>query len=62
MEIKDYKLTGDNVKFKAANSYNKTATMTPDAIIIHYTAGQSGSATVSMFAASTSKLLRTHCG
>lgn len=55
MEIKDYKLTGDNVKFKAANSYNKTATMTPDAIIIHYTAGQSGSATVSMFAASTSK-------
>lgn len=53
MEIKNNRLTG--ATFVEANAYNKTAVMKPDAIIIHYTAGASGNATVKLFAAKTSK-------
>lgn len=54
MEIKNHRLSGENVSYVAAHSYNKTAEMTPDAIIIHYTAGPSGPATVRQFAAASS--------
>lgn len=54
MEIKNNRLVGDKVSYVQAYSYNKTATITPDAIIIHYTAGASGAQTVKLFAASTS--------
>ncbi|MCQ2252277.1 MAG: N-acetylmuramoyl-L-alanine amidase [Bacteroidales bacterium] len=53
MEIKNNRLTGDKVSFVEAHAYNKTASMTPDAIIIHYTAGASGAATVKLFSAKT---------
>jgi len=51
MEIKNNRLVG--ATFVEANAYNKTATIKPDAIIIHYTAGASGAATVKLFAAKT---------
>ncbi|MBQ5404920.1 MAG: N-acetylmuramoyl-L-alanine amidase [Bacteroidales bacterium] len=51
MEIKNNRLV--DAPFVAANAYNKTAVMKPDAIIIHYTAGASGNATVKLFSAKT---------
>ena len=36
-----------------AHAYDKKKVITPDAIIIHYTAGASGAATVNLFKASS---------
>ena len=53
MEIKNNRLiggSGDKVNpFVEAHAYDKKKVITPDAIIIHYTAGASGSATVNLF-------------
>ena len=49
MEIKNHKLVG--APFVEAHAYGKTSSITPDAIVVHYTAGNSGSATVKLFAA-----------
>lgn len=51
MEIKDHKLTG--APFVEAHAYSKNGEITPDAIIIHYTAGPSGSSTVKLFSSKT---------
>ena len=53
MEIKNNRLiggSGDKVNaFVEAHAYDKKNIIKPDAIIIHYTAGASGSATVNLF-------------
>ncbi len=54
MEIKNHRVVG--VDFVEAAAYTKTGTITPDAIIIHYTAGNSGAATVRLFAAKTAQV------
>ena len=52
--IKNNRLSGDNVKpFVEAHAYDKKSIIKPDAIIIHYTAGASGAATVNLFKASS---------
>ncbi|MCQ2973610.1 MAG: N-acetylmuramoyl-L-alanine amidase [Bacteroidales bacterium] len=51
MEVKNNRLVGDNVTYVQATKFNKTVDMKPDAIIIHYTAGASGAATVKLFSA-----------
>lgn len=57
MEIKNNRLVGDRGdkvnSYVEAHAYDKKSVITPDAIIIHYTAGQSGAATVKMFSASS---------
>jgi N-acetylmuramoyl-L-alanine amidase len=55
MEIKNNRLVGDNINFVEATAYDKKNTITPDAIIIHYTAGASGPATVKLFSAKSAK-------
>jgi len=56
MEVVNHKLKGDNVEWVEATSYGKNVTIIPDTIIIHYTAGPSGSSTVKLFSASNAKL------
>ena len=53
MEVKNHRLVGDKVSFVQATKWNKTVDMKPDAIIIHYTAGASGAATVKLFSAAS---------
>lgn len=54
MEIKNNRLSGENVKpFVEAHAYDRKNIITPDAIIVHYTAGASGAATVNLFKASS---------
>jgi len=55
MKIANHKLFGEKTDFVEANSYNRTAEMVPDSIIIHYTAGPSGEATVKLFQSKSSK-------
>lgn len=55
MEIKNHKLTGGNTDYVEANSFNRSIDMKPDSIIIHYTAGPSGDATVRLFKSKNSR-------
>jgi len=56
MEIKNHLLEGNKVNFKEATSYGRRNTIVPDSIIIHYTAGPSGSSTVKYFSRSNARL------
>ncbi len=56
MQVINHRLTGDNVDFVEATSYSRNSTMVPDSIIVHYTAGPSGSSTVRLFSSKDAKL------
>ena len=56
MEVKEHRLYGKNVEYVEATSYGKNKLIVPDTIIIHYTAGPSGPATVRYFSRSNAKL------
>jgi len=56
MEVVNHKLQGDKVVWVEATSYGKNITIVPDTIVIHYTAGPSGPATVRLFSAKDAKL------
>ena len=56
MEVKAHRLYGKNVDFVEATSYGRNKTIVPDSIIVHYTAGPSGSSTVKYFSRKNAKL------
>ena len=56
MEVKEHLLYGEDTNYVEATSYGRNRTIVPDTIIIHYTAGPSGDATVRLFSAKNAKL------